>query len=139
MNNLVLTVLGACAVGGLFTVHWGLLLRRTGLTIVLTTAPKATSPRTSAGRSSVVSMSVKRRRSHAPVTASRVLPVAMAAATRVGSCAMALAKNAPTQIPGHTPRPSSSTAASAMPVGGQTNVTCSTTNAIVRPSLAARK
>jgi hypothetical protein len=36
MNNLVLTVLGACALSGLLTVRWGRLLRHAGLTIVLT-------------------------------------------------------------------------------------------------------
>jgi Na+/H+-dicarboxylate symporter len=36
MNNLVLTVLGACAMGGLLTVRWGRLLSRAGLTLVLT-------------------------------------------------------------------------------------------------------
>lgn len=35
MNNLVLTVLGACAVSGLLTVHWGRLLRNSVLAVVL--------------------------------------------------------------------------------------------------------
>jgi Na+/H+-dicarboxylate symporter len=36
MNNLVLTLLGACAVGGLLTVRWGRLLRVAVLTVVIT-------------------------------------------------------------------------------------------------------
>ena len=36
MNNLVLTVVGVCAIGGLLTVRWGRLLRHAGLTLVLT-------------------------------------------------------------------------------------------------------
>jgi Na+/H+-dicarboxylate symporter/ABC-type amino acid transport substrate-binding protein len=35
MNNLVLTLLGACAVSGLLTVRWGRLLRATVLTVVI--------------------------------------------------------------------------------------------------------
>lgn len=38
MNNLMLTLLGACAVGGLLTVRWGRVLRHVALTLVLTTA-----------------------------------------------------------------------------------------------------
>jgi Na+/H+-dicarboxylate symporter/ABC-type amino acid transport substrate-binding protein len=38
MNNLMLTLLGACAVGGLLTVRWGKILRHAVLTVVLTTA-----------------------------------------------------------------------------------------------------
>ena len=36
MNNLVLTLLGACAVSGLLTVRWGRLLRVAVLTVVIT-------------------------------------------------------------------------------------------------------
>jgi hypothetical protein len=53
MNNLALTVLGACAVAGLLTVRWGRLLRRTGLTIGLTiglSAPRPTHMRLSLGQ-----------------------------------------------------------------------------------------
>jgi Na+/H+-dicarboxylate symporter/ABC-type amino acid transport substrate-binding protein len=38
MNNLLLTLLGACAVGGLLTIHWGKVLRHAVLTVILTTA-----------------------------------------------------------------------------------------------------
>jgi Na+/H+-dicarboxylate symporter/ABC-type amino acid transport substrate-binding protein len=38
MNNLLLTLLGACAVGGLLTIHWGRVLRHAVLTVILTTA-----------------------------------------------------------------------------------------------------
>jgi Na+/H+-dicarboxylate symporter len=38
MNNLVLTLLGACAVGGLLTVHWSRVLRNAVLSILLTAA-----------------------------------------------------------------------------------------------------
>lgn len=38
MNNLMLTLLGACAVGGLLTVHWGKVVRNAVLTVVFTAA-----------------------------------------------------------------------------------------------------
>ena len=38
MNNLVLTLLGACAVSGLLTIRWGRLLRNAVLTLLLTIA-----------------------------------------------------------------------------------------------------
>ena len=38
MNNLMLTLLGACAVGGLLTVRWGKVLRHAVLTVVLIVA-----------------------------------------------------------------------------------------------------
>ena len=38
MNNLVLTLLGACAVSGVFTLRWGRVLRTAVLTVVLTGA-----------------------------------------------------------------------------------------------------
>jgi Na+/H+-dicarboxylate symporter len=41
MNNLVLTLLGACAVSGLLTIRWGRLLRNAVLTVVLLAATLA--------------------------------------------------------------------------------------------------
>src|SRR5262249_39344848 len=61
------------------------------------------------------------------------------AAVDSGSLEVALAKKAPSAIPGQTRYPSSRTAASARPVGGHTSVTCSATDARLRPILAAAK
>ena len=38
MNNLMLTLLGACAVGGLLTIRWGRVVRHAVLTVVFTAA-----------------------------------------------------------------------------------------------------
>ena len=46
-------------------------------------------------------------------------------------------RNAPRKMPGHTRGPKTSTAARAMPVGGQTAVALALTNASARPSLPA--
>lgn len=108
------------------------------LTIVLSTAARTTRPTTSRRRSSEP-WQPTRRSSQAPITASRVFPMAMPPAVQSGSLAVALARNAPARMPGQTRYPSTSAAASAMPVGGHTAVTCSATVANERPSLAAAK
>jgi len=56
-----------------------------------------------------------------------------------GALAVAFARKAPSAMPGQSRYPNKRRAASAMPVGGHTAVTCSATNAIDRPSLAAPK
>lgn len=72
-----------------------------------------------------------------PRTGASVFPAAIAAAVQIGSALSALLTNAPSQIPGHTRYPQSKRAASAMPVGGQTAVTCFVENANVKPAFAA--
>src|ERR1700729_382403 len=105
-------------------------------TVIATADPNTASRRTSRTRSSAFSKSNRRRRK-APNTGASVLPVAIAAAVQIGSELRALLTNAPIQMPGHTRYPQSKSAASAMPVGGQTAVTCFVANASVNPSFAA--
>ena len=108
------------------------------LTAVLTPAARTIRPRTSRSRSSEL-RNPRRRSSQPPASASSVLPRAIATAVPRGSCAVALASSAPRAMAGQTAGPSRTTAASAIPVGGQTVVTCSAKKAIVSPSLAAPK
>ena len=107
------------------------------LIVVLSSAPPPKSSITKRIRSSD-GRTRQRWSSHAPTVASRVFPVAMPAATAIGATE-AFASSAPIQTPGQTRRPRSITAASAMPVGGHTTVTCGATNASSSPSFAAAK
>jgi hypothetical protein len=75
--------------------------------------------------------------SHAPATASSVLPVATAAAVQSGALLPAFAAKAPIQIAGHKDDPHSSSAARPIPVGAHTVVTCSATKAKRNPRSAA--
>ena len=61
----------------------------------------------------------------------------MAAAMGSGSGVAALARKAPIAMPGQTPRPKMTRAASAMPVGGQTSEMLCPIEAKRRPSRAA--
>jgi hypothetical protein len=108
------------------------------LTVVLIPAAKTIRPRTSRSRSSEL-RNPSCRSTQPPTSASSVFPAAIATAVPRGSCAVALASNAPSAMAGQTAGPRRTTAASAIPVGGQTVVTCSATKAIVSPSLAAPK
>ena len=76
---------------------------------------------------------------NAPATASSVFPIAITAETPGGNGVVRFAKNAPSAIAGQTRYPSTSTAASAIPVGGQTAVALAFTNASDNPSLADKK
>ena len=87
-----------------------------------------------AGESAGTSHEGKRK---LPKTGASVFPVAIAAAVQTGSELSALLANAPSQIPGQTRYPQSKRAASAMPVGGHTAVTCFVVNANEKPSFAA--
>src|SRR5207245_1974362 len=73
----------------------------------------------------------------APTSASSVLPAAIPSDDRTEPAVVTLTRKAPTKITGQMPRPSSSMAASAMPVGGQTGVALACTMAKARPSLPA--
>src|SRR6516225_4012293 len=65
----------------------------------------------------------QRLTSHAPTSAARVVPIAMAGASAVSARAkIASAENAPTKIAGQTRYPRSRTRASASPVGGHNGV-----------------
>src|SRR5262249_16947298 len=78
--------------------------------------------RTSPARSNVERKSTLRRRETA-TTASRVFPTAIAAATGIeASPLVAFAMKAPSAIAGQKRGPRRSSAASAIPVGGQTGV-----------------
>ena len=105
-------------------------------TTVLPRAARTMSARTSLRRSSAGSKPT-RRSSQAPTTASRVFPSAMPQAVPTGSWCVILATNAPSAIPGVRRLPSTSSAASAMPVGGHTSVTWSATSASRSPRFAA--
>jgi hypothetical protein len=61
----------------------------------------------------------------------------MAAATHSGTGVDALNRNAPSSTPGTARRPNSSTAASAMPLGGQIGAMLVWTNASANAALAA--
>jgi hypothetical protein len=60
-------------------------------------------------------------------------------AVAIASLAVMFATRAPTNTPGQSRQPNSSNTASAIPVGGQTAVTCLVANAIERPNFAAAK
>jgi hypothetical protein len=64
-----------------------------------------------------------------------VIPAAVARRALV----VAFARNAPRAMPGQARYPRRRRAARAMPVDGHTAVTCSATNAIDKPTLAATK
>ena len=108
------------------------------LTIVLRRAPPTMSARASRNRSRVV-RKPRRWSSHAPTTASNVFPTAIPPAVQSGWSRVALARKAPRVMPGQARGPSTRSAASAMPVGGQTTVTCLATKANLNPSFAAAK
>ena len=70
-----------------------------------------------------------------PTTASSVLPSAMTAEVSSVPAVVALAAKAPIKIAGHMRRPPSSTAASAMPVGGQIGLALGLIEASCKPEL----
>ena len=84
-----------------------------------------------------------RRMKYSAATASSVLPAAMnsdattATAGVAAAIVVTLAMNAPMNTPGHMPRPKRSSAAIAIPVGGQTDVALAWIRASVRPAHAA--
>ncbi len=107
------------------------------LIVVLAPATRMTSPsaslsRASAGRAPLFA------RSQAPTTASSVLPAAIPSAVPSGSWEVMLATKAPMAMPSQVRRgPRSTVAASAIPVGGQTGLTCAAIDASDKPILAA--
>lgn len=105
-------------------------------TVIAIAEPNSTRRRTSRTRSSDFSKSTRRNRK-APKTGASVFPVAIAAAVQSGSALSPLLTNAPIHMPGHARYPQRSKAASAIPVGGHTAVTCLVANASENPSSAA--
>src|SRR5262249_33740965 len=75
----------------------------------------------------------------AVTTASRVFPIAIADDVAMDPKVVALAKNAPAAIAGHTQLPHSRQAASAQPLGGHTGLALGCSDATLRPNLATRK
>jgi hypothetical protein len=67
-----------------------------------------------------------------------VLPIVIAPAVSGLAPLARFAANAPIAIPGHTRAPQMSTAATAIPVGGQTAVTLRLSKASRKPSRAPR-
>jgi hypothetical protein len=105
------------------------------LIVVLTGAASPASARTSRTRSSPTPKSA-RRSSHAPASASKVLPSAIAALTHSGTDVEALNSSAPSATPGTARRPSSRTAARAIPLGGQMGAMLVWTKASANAALA---
>ena len=95
---------------------------RVALTVVLTSPASATNLKMSCARSKAATPPAKRSTRNAPTSASSVLPAAMPSDESTDPAVVRLTAKAPAKIAGQMPRPSSSTAASAMPVGGQTGV-----------------
>src|SRR5439155_4434376 len=107
------------------------------LTAVLTRPASATNLKMFRARSKTAAPPAKRVTRAAPTSASSVLPAAIPSDDRTEPAVVTLTRKAPAKITGQMPRPSSSRAASAMPVGGQTGVALACTMAKARPSLAA--
>ena len=82
---------------------------------------------------------MNRRYSHAASSASRVFPVAIAAAPARETVVVLLARSAPSQTPGQTRVPSNTTPASANPEAGHTAVAFPGGMANVSPSIATTK
>src|SRR3954465_4350655 len=91
----------------------------------------------SATRRKLTSNCGKRRSTPVASTASSVLPLATATAVHSGAWVAALTAKAATQIAGQSRGPQMSRLAIAIPVGAQTVVTCSATNAARKPISAA--
>ena len=77
--------------------------------------------------------------SQPPRSASSVLPLAIPSDVQADPAVVTLTRNAPAKSAGQTRYPSSSVAASAMPVGGHTVVALGCTEARVRPTFPATK
>ena len=102
--------------------------------------PASTAKRRKSGaRSKARAPSAYRSTRAAPTTASSVFPAAMPSELAIDPAVVMLTRNAPMKIAGHTRTPNSSTAASAIPVGGQTGEALACTKAKCSPSLPARK
>ena len=106
------------------------------LTIVLTIAPKKIRPKKSRNRSREGRNPITRLSRYAPTSASSVLPVAMPRDVTGPVFVVRFTINAPSVMAGQMRYPSKSTALNAIPVGGQTTVTCSATNASLNPIFA---
>ena len=109
------------------------------LTVVLNSAAAITNLKMSCARSKAATPPAKRSTSAAPTSASSVLPAAMPSDVSTVPAVLTLTKKAPAKTTGQMPRPSSSTATSAMPAGGHTAVAFAWTLANARPSLPATK
>src|SRR5215216_3181997 len=72
-------------------------------------------------------------------SASNVFPVAMPSVEAIGIWVGRFAASAPIKMPGHTRKPKINSEAIAIPVGGQTGVTFSCSEASESPSFAPAK
>jgi hypothetical protein len=93
--------------------------------------------KTSRGRSNARTPAASRSTSQAPSSPSSVLPSAMPSEVATEPAVVTFTTKAPTATAGHARRPSRSSAASAIPVGGHTAVALACTEAKSRPSLPA--
>ena len=109
------------------------------LVAVLSRPASTTKRRKLRARSKACAPPAYRSTNSAPITASSVLPAAMPIELTIAPAMPMLTRNAPTKIAGQTRTPRSSTAASAIPVGGHTGEALAWTKAKCSPSLPARK
>ncbi len=107
------------------------------LSMELRPAPTIVYATTSLMRRRLWSNCGNRRSVQPAATASSVFPDATTAAVHKGASDRAFAANAPTQTAGHIDTPRRSSAAIPMPVGAQTVLICSATNANLNPTSAA--
>jgi len=109
------------------------------LTVVLASAARSVKAPTPRARSKARVPPAKRFTSEAPTTASSVLPAAMPSDVATDPAVVRLARKAPSSTAGEARSPRISSAASAIPAGGQTAVALAWTKARLSPSFAVRK
>lgn len=80
----------------------------------------------------------KRLIKYVAARASRVFPIAIVTARESAESVLRLVNRAPTKMPGHKRNPKISSAAMAIPVGGQTGLILSCSKASANPTLANR-
>ena len=112
---------------------------RVAATDVLTRAPRKIRSARSRNRQMRNCESANRRSKYRPTRAPEVLPSAIPSAAGAGAEVQKFTKKAPAAMPGQTPDPQRSTAASAMPEAGHTGETFPLVKGTERPSLPAIK
>src|SRR5205807_9489760 len=106
---------------------------KVGLITVLVVAANA-NLKTSCAQSKTRVPLANRLTSHAPQSASSVLPLAMQSEVAMLPAVVSFTKNAPRKMAGHVRYPSTSSAASAIPAGGQTGDALACKKASFNPS-----
>lgn len=94
---------------------------------------------TPCGRSNEALPAANRFTSSAPITASRVFPIAIPAEVATAPVVVRFTRNAPSAMAGQIRRPKRRAAATAIPLGTQNGLALALTEARARPSLPARK